>query len=453
MNRGIVHALVFAMGGAIWCGRLFQKSLPPKVPQSAHVAFDPEEVNRSLRQLERRAHDDPQGATGLGLLAQSYLRRQREQGDPDDLLRAEAAARKSVAARKYNNPIGSSALSRALIGQHRFAEAERIALRIGDIGLAGECALERGDYLRARKWLGDASVASPDDPGIRVSQARLFELTGDIERAEATYRSALSKMEESYATPAPTRAWFRTRLGLFLATYRSHDEARTELESANEIFVNPQTTLALARLSASEGDWTECARLAREIALPEATMLLADAERALGNLDAAQAAQTRLLSETGGRHVHGRSLALFLADHDLAPELAVQLMEPEWQSRKDVETAEALAWVYFKAGRLLEAKSLVEHARKWGYVAPTFLTRARRIAEYSSANIPKEKRNDPKNPRLYTRRIIDRGRDRRHSRLDPLSGLRTSSREGAANELPVESPTARSGRPTVYERL
>ena len=337
MNRGIVHALVFAVGGTVWGGRLLQKRLSPEPPKPAHVAFDPEEVNRNLRQLERQTKNDPRGATGLGMLAGAYLRRQREQGDPDDLLRAEAAARKSVAARGYNNPIGLSALARALVGQHRFAEAENLALRAGDLSLSGECALERGDYPIARKYLGDAASANPDDPGVRVTQARLLELTGETARAESAYRSALKKIEESYEVGAPTRAWFRSRLGIFLTTYGKPEDARTELEAASEVFENPQTTLARARLAASEENWEEAATLSRTIDLPEAAMLLADVEARLGNSTAAQTAQTKVIAESGGRHVHGRALALFLADHDLDPAQAVSLVEADWQTRKDVE--------------------------------------------------------------------------------------------------------------------
>ena len=381
MHRGIVHALVFAVGGTVWGGRLLQKRLSPDATRPAHVAFDPEEVNRTLRHLERRAKDDPQGATGLGLLAGAYLRRQREQGDPSDLLRAEAAARKSVAARSYNNPIGLTALARALVGQHRFAEAESRALRAGDLGLAGECALERGDYPRARKLLADAASASPDDPGVRVTQARLLEVTGESARAESAYRSALAKIDDSYGAPAPTRAWFRTRLGIFLATYDKSDEARAELESASETFASPQTTLALARLAASSNNWDEAKSLARDCDLPEATMLLADVEHALGNRTAAETAQAKVISESGGRHVHGRALALFLADHDLDPALAVQLMESDWQNRKDVETADALAWACLKAGQPDKAQAFVDRAEREGYAAPTFLWHAGRIAE------------------------------------------------------------------------
>lgn len=387
MNRGVVHALVFAVGGAVWGGRLLQKRLSPEAPRPAHVAFDPEEVNRSLRQLERQAKDDPQGATGLGMLAGAYLRRQREQGDPDDLVRAEAAARKSVAARAYNNPIGLSALARALVGQHRFAEGEALALRAGDLSLAGECALERGDYAKARKYLGDAALASPDDPGVRVTQARLLELTGDLPRAESAYRSALARIDETYEVAAPTRAWFRTRLGIFLATYGKTDDARAVLEAAKETFESPQTTLALARWEAGDERWEECARLARTCDLPEATMLLADAERALGNHTAAMAAQAGVIAESGGRHVHGRALALFLADHDLDPAQAVRLMESDWKTRTDVETADALAWALLKAGRTAEAGKLVEWTRKRGYSAPTFLWHAGRIYEASGDSV------------------------------------------------------------------
>ena len=110
-------------------------------------------------------------------------------------------------------------------------------------------------------------------------------------------------------------------------------------------------------------------------------MLLYDAEHSLGNDAEARAAREKVISESGGRHVHGRALALFLADHDLDPAQAVRLMETDWQTRKDVETADALAWASLKVEKPAEAQKFVDLARKQGYVAPIFLWHAGRIAE------------------------------------------------------------------------
>jgi len=54
--------------------------------------------------------------------------------------------------------------------------------------------------------------------------------------------------------------------------------------------------------------------------------------------------------------VYNRLLAQFYADHDLKPDEAYRLAEREYEVRRDIYGADALAWAAFKAGRLDEAR-------------------------------------------------------------------------------------------------
>lgn len=371
MRRGIAQVLVFAVGGFLWAGKHFA----PKAPEPiAHAHFDPTEVEKSVRFLEARALSDPQGATGLAMLASAYLRRQSEQGDPDDLLRAEAAARRSLEARSHNNPMGLWARAKSLMGQHRFQEALPFTQTLRDSTLEAECWMELGDYARAQRCLGQAARQQPENVALLALQARLAELFGNTGRAEAAYRRALTIAEANFETPAPSRAWFHSRLGVFLASQGRSDEAQKEFEVALTAFPDDRRTrLALAQLLACTGDTAQARRLAHQVALPEAAMLL----YTLGET----AQWERIVSEGSGLHVHGRSLAVFFADHDRNPEQAVTLMQQEWNGRHDLDTADALAWALLKAGKPTEAAPYSAKALATGRREASFHWHAGRIAE------------------------------------------------------------------------
>ena len=373
MRRGIAHVLVFAVGGLFWAGKHFLPKAP-EIVHKAHVAYDPTEIEKSVRFLEARAQSDPQGATGLAMLASAYLRRQSELGDPDDLLRAETSARRSLSVRSYNNPIGYWALTKALMGRHAFTEAHTVAAKLGDGALEAECDIELGNYDRARKRLAEVAPQRQTDPVIRALQARLWELVGNTMRAEDAYKNALDLAEASFETPGPSRAWFHGRLAAFYATQNRLDDAKAEYEAALEAFPNDRrATLGLAQCAADQGDTAEAKRLAQTVALPEAAMLLYK----LG--DSSQ--WERITSEASGGHVHGRALALFFADTGRNVDEAVRLMQADWQTRKDIYTADALAWSLYQAGQKEEAKHFATLATATG-------TRDRQILAHAKQILP-----------------------------------------------------------------
>ena len=358
MRRGIAHVLIFAVGGLFWAGKHFSpKPTTPTTP--AHAPYDPTEVEKSVRFLEARAQSDPQGATGLAMLASAYLRRQSELGDPDDLLRAETSARRSLSARSHNNPIGLWALTKALMGRHAFTEAHTIAAKLGDGALEAECDIELGNYDKARKRLGDAALQRPTDPVIRALQARLWELVGKTPLAEDAYKSALNLVEANFEAAGPSRAWFHGRLGAFYASLGRLDEAKNSYEAALEAFPSDRrATLGLAQCAADQGNTADAKKLAQTVALPEAAMLLYK----LGDTSQWE----RITSEASGRHVHGRALALFYADAGRNLDEAVRLMRLDWATRKDIHTADALAWALYKQGQKAEAKHFATLATATG---------------------------------------------------------------------------------------
>ena len=173
---------------------------PEKTPRAP---YDPGAVHQALEFYAAEARRDPGSAISAALLAHQYLESYRETGDNADALRAERAARASLAIRSHNNSDALFQLSRALLAQHRFPEAlvaARQAARFDPNGLR-ECAdieFETGDYASAERDIQTARNAAvvsaravalirgdarppkiEDDPAFLALSSRVSELHGD----------------------------------------------------------------------------------------------------------------------------------------------------------------------------------------------------------------------------------------------------------------------------------
>jgi tetratricopeptide (TPR) repeat protein len=71
------------------------------------------------------------------------------------------------------------------------------------------------------------------------------------------------------------------------------------------------------------------------------------------------------LSATSGA-LYNRQLALFYADHDIKTEEAYKLAAKEYEARRDIYGADALAWTALKAGKLNEAQTAMKDALRLG---------------------------------------------------------------------------------------
>src|SRR5688500_4320201 len=78
---------------------------------------------RDIALFQRRAAEDPYGSADLARLATSYLQRARETGDVEDYVRAEDAARRSLARADGRGGGALLALASSLLARHHFPEA------------------------------------------------------------------------------------------------------------------------------------------------------------------------------------------------------------------------------------------------------------------------------------------------------------------------------------------
>jgi tetratricopeptide (TPR) repeat protein len=141
----------------------------------------------------------------------------------------------------------------------------------------------------------------------------------------------------------------------------------------------------MARIKEAEGDLNGAVTLYEELAsrapAPDVAEKLGDLYGAIGQ--PAEASRQYALAEAGWRFDSPQPafLARFLAEHDRNLDEAVRLAESVAQNRHDIFTEDALAWCYFKAGRLPQAAATIQRAQRTGTRDRSILFHAAAIAE------------------------------------------------------------------------
>jgi tetratricopeptide (TPR) repeat protein len=266
-------------------------------------------------------------------------------------------------------------LAAVQLSQHRFRDAIRTAERALQArrddawlrGVLGDAHLELGQYEEAFAAFETMGRLRPDASAYaRASYAR--ELQGDWDGAIDFMKMAL---EATSARDPESLAWHHAQLGqLYLAIDRTSD-ARREFRHAEFAFPgHPAAGEGLARAMIAAGE--HAAALARvrvqlsQAPSPSLLALSGDLLSALGRPEEAEV-QYRLAEAAWQTDApEPARLALFLAERGRRIDEAVQLAERAAADRTDIFTADALAWAYFKAGRLDDAQTAISRALRTG---------------------------------------------------------------------------------------
>jgi tetratricopeptide (TPR) repeat protein len=328
------------------------------------------------------------------MLSSEYLQRYRERGDLGDVLRAEHAARVSLAAQPRGNVAGDAALASALLTLHRFREAraaiadarhwerDNPALAAEEAGLD----LELGDVEAARRLVG----AHPGDPSFEVTAARLDEETGHLDGARRLVDRAMHRADAIYDTPAERRAWLHARAAELAFEAGDRDGARNDAHAALAIFSNHLRALTiLARVDLADRRFAEAADAARRAAAvqpnPDVLGMLADAQTALGDAAGAAATTDEILAVErigNAQHVNDRLIALWEADHGVRVEDAYAIARRELTVRDDVYAEDTLAWAAARSGRWDVARTAIREALRYGAEDPRMRDHAAAIAAH-----------------------------------------------------------------------
>jgi tetratricopeptide (TPR) repeat protein len=194
----------------------------------------------------------------------------------------------------------------------------------------------------------------------------------------------------SKATPAQdleAHAWYAAQVGELLLKAGDLEAASREYRRALFAFPNyPLARIGQGKVAASRGDVERALAIYLEQLKRTPTLDLA---ARIGDLyaqrgDRAQAEHYYRLAEdlAGPEQAQTEAtLAALLADHDRRIDEAIRIGERVAAVRHDIFTEDALAWAYFKAGRLREAHALSERALRTGTRDERILTHGRQIRD------------------------------------------------------------------------
>lgn len=335
---------------------------------------------------------EPKAARGYNMLASAYMQKARETGD----FSLNAKAEEALARAEQSEPGDYEALklrAKLLLTFHRFDEASQAARRAQSLnprdhdnyGALTDALVELGDYDGAVAAAQTMIDLRPDTASYsRVSYLR--ELHGDTKGAIEAMRMAVEA-----ASPKDPEgvAWCRVHLGDVLAREGKQPEAEREYDHALYVFPDYHVALAAkARARLAAGD-TDAAvqfyqRAIERVPLPDYAAALGDLFTKLGRADEArrQYELVEFVERSGAQSgTYTRQLALFWADHDTKLDDALAVARSERAARKDIYTADLLAWCLYKKGQHAEAKAAMDEALRLGTRDPKLLFHAGMIAD------------------------------------------------------------------------
>ena len=264
----------------------------------------------------------------------------------------------------------------AYLSLHRFREALEVGRRTRDLrpadpwnyGLMGDAWIELGDYDEAFAAFDTMGTMRPGAPAYaRAAYAR--ELQGDLPGAlQAMGMAAQATSSED----AEAQAWHAVQLGDLHLKLGQLDDAERDYRRAVHLYAGyPSAIVGQGRVKAARGDWdgalaTFLDQLKRTGTLDLAARIGDEYARRGRAPDAERYYQ--LAEDLAGpdRVQTEATLALFLAERNRRLADAVTIAETVAAARRDIFTEDALAWSYYKVGRLDAAAAASQRALRTG---------------------------------------------------------------------------------------
>jgi tetratricopeptide (TPR) repeat protein len=413
------HLLVLAgvvaialLGGGLWYW--FRALTPTPLPGGASsTAASPIPVataDRAIKAAQVQIAREPQKVEGYLALASAFMRKARESGDTGYYLRAEATVREALTQQAHSYE-ALRIMAWIQLGKHEFREALLTSQRLREqnpedplvYGLLGDASLELGDYTKAVEAFQQMLDRRPGLPAYSRA-AHMRALHGDLEGATELMATAVRAGNPKDPEPL---AWAFVQYGNLHLQQGHVNVAEAAYEKALEVFPNYYVALAaLGQVRAGQARYEEAiGLLERAVAIipaPDIVSVLGDLYAVTGRAEEAerQYALVEYIERVNALNqvTYNRQLALFYADHDREVDEAVTLAETELRRRQDIYSYDALAWAYYKAGRLGDAAKAMRQALRLGTQEASLLFHAGMIAHGLG---------QMKQAREYLRRALD----------------------------------------------
>jgi tetratricopeptide (TPR) repeat protein len=351
------------------------ENAPPSQTERLALAATKENapVDRRLADLSKVARVEPRKLETWILLGRAWVWKARESSDPGYYLNANACADVALGLSPGNAlALGLRAL--VLLNDHKFAEARDLAEATVDAdpadpmawGNLSDALLELGDLERAGRAMQTMMDLKPSLPA--YTRASYFQwLGGDARGAIESARLAIDAGGDPENTEP--RAWALVHAATLFWHLGDYEGADAGFEQALVVMRDyPPALVGRGRVALAQGDARRAAELFRKAhersPLVETAWLLADALEAEGDANGAREAFAR--AERDGKRSDPRTLSLMYSTRGTMPEEALRLAEEERTKRGDPYTDDALAWALYRNGRMGDARTAIDRARRYG---------------------------------------------------------------------------------------
>lgn len=307
-------------------------------------------------------------------LAEALLRLGRVDGNAGHAAEA-ALALVRVVARDPEDYAACRTHAAVLLSQHDFAGARQAGTRCLQLesedaylhGVLGDANLELGDYDAAFAAFDTMMTLRPNAAAYgRASYGR--ELGGDRDGALALMTLALAATPP---TDVESIAWHHAQIGHLELDLGRTAEAERSFAHADFVFAGHpmaeegrvRALIARGRLHDALAVW---APRVETQPTPDGLALRGDLEQALGRTADAERSYTLAEAAWISDAPDPSRLARFLAERGRTMDRAVQLASTEWRTRRDIFTADALAWALYRTGQLADARRMIDQALRTG---------------------------------------------------------------------------------------
>ena len=359
------------------------------VPAAAPAAaLSPSPAQRQIDAARATIQSRPADLKGYNSLAVGLTRRARETGDTayyEEAWKALELARHLDSNNRQTLRISAW----VSMGQHEFARAYAISEQYdrqypGDSwnqSVMGDALMELGRYDEAEKAFQRMVDLKPGTAAYsRVAYVR--ELRGDLNGALEIMRMALTSTE---SRESEDRAWLWVQIAHLQDISGDLDAADASYRSALAEFSGYHYALAgLAELTLRRGDAEEATRLAQQAlsAAPHAEryLILADTLRTLGKEQEARAAEETFerlaLQNVNKADNENHDLVLFYLERRPHPQWALSIAKIESSRRRDVHSLDRLAIALAANGEERQARRLMKRVLEIGTHDPLILRHA-----------------------------------------------------------------------------
>ena len=323
--------------------------------------------------LQEKIRKNPKDFDSHIRLANAYLQRVRETGDPTLYTKTEDLLDE---ARKLEDQSPESFATRGTLAlaRHDFAAALRHGTRALALdpenatyhGIVGDAQIEMGMYDEAINSYQEMIDRRPDfDSFSRVAYAR--ELYGDPEGAIEAMEFAL---QAGSGTPENV-AWAHVQLANLWFTSGNLEESQKAYElSSRTVGAYAPALAGRAKIAAARGDLEQAATLYQQafnrMPLPEYAIALGDVYTEMGESEKAEEQYDLVRSIDKLLRANGvdtdLEIALFYADHDIDLQTSLEKARAAYDARPSIHAADALAWTLYKTGNYKEAREYSSEA-------------------------------------------------------------------------------------------